>query len=124
MDDIQKLSVSWIKCKSGKWYGFETVDLNSDHFKNLKGVYIIWVDNKDKTVVRLGQGDIAVRLKDHRNTSEITDFNKEGKLLTTWTNIEDENLGGVEAFLADKLEPKIGERFPDEEPIEVNLPER
>jgi hypothetical protein len=29
---------------------------------------------------------------------------------------------GVEKYLADELDPNVGERFPDRTPISVNLP--
>ena len=53
------MTLKWIKCGKDKhWCNFMKVNLNSDNFKDLKGVYVIWSDDK---VIRLGSGIIKDR---------------------------------------------------------------
>ncbi|MHC9089110.1 hypothetical protein ACXIHB_10400 [Tenacibaculum sp. IMCC1] len=110
------MEVDWIKCENNNWCNFSTVNLNHEHFNDLKGVYIIW---SGETVVRLGSGSIKDRIADHRNNSEIIAYSN---LKVTWAKINGNQMQGVEKYLSDILTPKIGERFPDRIPINVNFP--
>lgn len=71
--------------------------------------------------VRIGQGFIADRLKVHRVDSEVQAYSAMG-LLATWTSVDDVSLDGVEAYLGRILNPKVGARFPNAIPVQVNLP--
>ncbi|HQM85677.1 MAG TPA: hypothetical protein PLD55_13445 [bacterium] len=110
------LNVIWQKCEGDVWCDFLNLDLTHRHFKDLKGVYIIW---SGETVVRLGSGIIKNRIAEHRENAEIT---KWPKLKVTWAEINANQMEGVEKYLADILNPVIGERFPDRIPIKVNFP--
>jgi len=115
--DTKKLTLSWGKCGDDKhWCDFAKLDLTADLFANLKGVYIIW---SRKQVVRLGSGIIKDRITVHRKDQKITAYKK---LKTTWAKVNASQMEGVEKYLADKLNPAIGEAFPDRTPIPVNLP--
>ena len=92
------------------------LDLSSEIFAGLKGVYIIW---SGQETIRLGSGLISDRLKAHRDDPKI---NKYPNLLVTWAKVNGTQMEGVEKFLSDKLSPIVGERFPDRTPIPVNLP--
>ncbi|HIH2750278.1 hypothetical protein L3V59_36275 [Burkholderia aenigmatica] len=111
------MQLNWVKCQSGNWCGFLTVGLDHEHFNDLKGVYIIWSGDK---VVRLGSGIIKNRLAEHRENKEITKY---PDLRVTWAQVNANQMKGVEKFLADKLDPLVGERFPDRTQIPVNLPQ-
>ncbi len=82
----------------------------------MKGVYIIWSND---TVVRLGSGIIKDRIRDHRTNTQITKY---PDLKVTWAKVNANQMEGVEKYLAETLNPKIGDRFPDRTPIKVNLP--
>ena len=73
-------------------------------------------------VVRVGQGDIATRLGEHRNDPEILAYAKLGTLRVTWASVPANQRDGVEAYLADTWNPLVGERFPNVAPITVNSP--
>lgn len=111
------LNLHWVKCENDLWCDFLNLDLDHEHFKDLKGVYIIWSNNK---VIRLGSGVIKDRIKDHRGNPNILTHSN---LMVTWAKVNSNQMEGVEKYLADTCQPVIGERFPDREPIEVNLPE-
>lgn len=92
------------------------MNLNHEHFIELKGVYAIW---SNKTVVRLGSGLIKSRIIDHRNNIDISKY---PDLKVTWAKVNSSQMEGVEKYLSDTLNPAIGERFPERTPIKVNLP--
>lgn len=110
------MDLKWIKCTNDVWCDLQNLNLSSEHFNDLKGVYIIWSGEK---VIRLGSGIIKDRLKEHRDNPEI---NKHPNLKVTWAQVNGNQMEGVEKFLSDKLSPMVGDRFPSRIPIEVNFP--
>lgn len=111
------LSLSWGKCTpNNSWCGLKNLNLDHEVFNDLKGVYIVW---SGQTVVRLGSGIIKNRLREHRENPEIIAY---PNLYTTWAQVNANQMEGVEKYLADCLNPAIGDRFPDRNPIQVNLP--
>lgn len=118
------LSLSWIKCSGAGgevWCDLINLNLNHEHFETMEGVYIIWHGGQNPAVVRLGQGFIGYRLSEHRQDPAILAYKNQG-LFVTWTRVQASHRDGVERFLAQSLNPKVGGRFPDVRPIEVNLP--
>lgn len=114
---MSNLTVQWIKCENNQWCDFQKLDLGHDHFKDLKGVYIIW--NDVEGAIRVGSGIIKDRIADHRDDNEITAY---GSLKVTWAAVAENQMQGVEKYLANKLLPEVGDRFPNKNPIQVNLP--
>jgi len=110
------MNLAWINCMNNEWCSFLEVNLNHNHFDNMIGVYIIWSGD---VIVRIGSGEIKSRIYDHRNNPEITNYHN---LKVTWAEVNQYQMHGVEAYLANTLNPQVGERFPDTAPIEVNLP--
>jgi hypothetical protein len=115
------MQLSWNKCQDSNWCRLPTVDLNDAHFDNMDGVYIIWRSGNNPATVRVGQGNIRERLQVHRTDQQVMKF-KELGLFVTWAAVEKVNRDGIEAFLANQIEPIVGIRFPDRRPITVNLP--
>ena len=112
------LTVTWGKCgEDNHWCNFLRLNLNADTFEDKRGVYIIWSSGFD--VVRIVSGVINDRVAAHRDDEEITAYDN---LLVTWAEVNANQMEGVEKFLADKYDPKVGERFPNRNPISVNLP--
>jgi hypothetical protein len=103
------------------WCKLNSVNLPHAHFDNMDGVYIIWHGGPKPATVRIGQGTIRARLAEHRGDPAIQKFTDLG-LFVTWATVPSESRAGVENFLADRLKPIVGERFPDVVPIAVNLP--
>lgn len=117
----QTLSLSWVKCQNNAWCGLNTVNLESDHFDGMEGVYVIW-RNTDGHAVRVGQGVIKDRLAAHREDQTVQVYAAAG-LSVSWAPVAARYRDGVETFLAVQLKPLVGDRFPDVPPIRVNLPE-
>lgn len=111
-----KLTLNWIKCQNDVWCDLKKVNLDHEHFEDLIGVYIIW---SNASVIRLGSGVIKERIYDHRSDFKITAY---PNLKVTWAAVDQNKIEGVEKFLSESLNPLIGERFPDSDPISVNLP--
>ena len=114
------MQLNWIKCNSGNnWCALNNVNLDA---VTTQGVYIIWHAGNPGRVVYVGQGDVAARIKAHRNNPEITKYAKLGTLFVTWATVPASQQNGVERFLADKWSPLVGDAHPDVVPIAVNSP--
>ena len=113
------LNVAWVKLTTGDWCQFETVDLSG---VNAVGVYIIWHSGNPSRVVRVGQGDIADRLRSHRFDTTVIAYRPLGTLYVTWAVVPVSLLDGVERFLAEHWKPLVGDRFPVALPVAVNQP--
>lgn len=114
---MSSLTVNWGTCgDDSHWCSFLNLNLDTDYFKKLKGVYLIWSGD---TAVRVGSGIIKDRILAHREDKEITAYKN---LKVTWAEVNANQMEGVEKYLADQYNPKVGERFPDRTPITVNLP--
>lgn len=116
------MHVDWIKCRGGSWCRLNTLNLNSGHFDNLEGVYLIWYGGTNPRAVYVGQGNIRERLSAHRQNEIIQEYKNFGTLLVTWAEVPADLCDGVEVFLVNAYNPLVGERFPDAYPITVNLP--
>lgn len=108
----------WNKCNHGlDWCPFDRVSLD---YVDAFGVYVIWKPGNPPITVRIGQGDIAGRIKDHRQGTDTAFYGDD--LLVTWATVPDHQVDGVERYLAQQLSPAEGERFPNTSGIVVNLP--
>lgn len=115
------MQLYWNKCHGDVWCGLASVNLSHPHFDSMTGVYIIWHGGPTPAVVRVGQGDIRQRLTEHRENPKVQAFASLG-LFVTWAKVVSWQVDGVERYLAERLKPKVGDRFPDAETVEVNLP--
>lgn len=115
------MNVEWGKCQGDAWCKLANVDLTHEHFNNMEGVYIIWHLGDKPATVRVGQGVIKDRLAAHRNDKAVQAYSAYG-LFVTWARVEAAYRDGVEAFVAERLNPIVGDRFPNRRAIEVNLP--
>lgn len=115
---MSKIKLHWITSKTGEWLPLERVDLSG---VDVKGAYIIWHGGNAGKVVRVGQGLVNPRLTNHRNDKQILAYSHHG-LYVTWAVVAQSYLDGVEKFLAENLNPLIGDRFPDAHPVAVNFP--
>lgn len=111
--------VNWVKSTTDSWLSFNNVNLAN---VSASGVYIIWHGGNPAKVVYVGQGDVAARIKAHRNESEITQYSNNGGLYVTWASVPASQMNGVERHLADKWGPLVGDAHPAALPIAVNSP--
>ena len=121
MKEERIMDVYWNKCQGNNWCDLLTLNLSHEHFNNMEGVYIIWHGGQNSATIRVGQGFIRDRLSVHRTEPEILKYKPYG-LFVTWVRVSANQRDGVERYLAERLNPKVGSRFPDADPIVVNLP--
>ena len=94
--------------------------MNTDTI-NSNGVYIIWHGGINQRVVYVGQGDVAARITDHRQDNRILYYSQFG-LSVTWADVALADRDGVERYLAESLNPLVGDVYPAVAPIAVNAP--
>ena len=116
-----QLRVVWGKCGSGNWCQLNAVNLQDTAFDGAEGIYVIWHAGANPRTVYVGQGAIRDRLNAHRHDPRIQAYAKLG-LYVTWASVPASQRGGVEAYLAAKYDPLVGERRPDDDPVSVNTP--
>lgn len=104
------------------WQGWNALEMTAQFRLPAMGVYVIAYDALSPRVVRVGQGDIASRLSEHRNNPTIQRYRANGPLKVAWAALSGYQVGGVEVYLANVLRPLVGDRFPNVTPIPVNLP--
>lgn len=128
-----KIAVWWggYEDKSGptrhpiwKFHQLKWTDFRQIH---AKGVYIIWAKASLRCMkvgrAKLGEETIASRLEAHQIDQNILRYGADDDpLMATWAILDEQYIDGVERYLGERLTPLLGERFPDVEPIEVNLP--
>ena len=127
LTDLRKpqMQLNWARCQDNAWCTLDSVDLAHEYFNNRHGVYIIWVGGEEpQVVVYVGQGNIKERLAAHRKNPEIFLYGDvlDTDLYVTWATVAQQDCDAVEAYLADKWDPKVGERHPQASHIEVNSP--
>jgi len=111
----------WNRCQGEVWCKLNSVNLDHPHFDNMEGVYVIWHGGQNPHTVYVGQGVIRDRLRQHRLDPRIQEFEPLG-LFVTWARVTPDQRDGVEAFFAQRLNPRVGEQHPNVYPIEENLP--
>ena len=121
-----QIQLNWVRCQDDTWCKLDSVDLAHEYFNNMQGVYIIWVGGEEpQVVVYVGQGNIKERLTEHRKNPEIFLYGDilGTDLYVTWATVARQDRDAIEAYLADKWDPKVGERHPQTTPhLEVNSP--
>jgi hypothetical protein len=116
-----QLTLTWNKCTGDSWCNLINLNLAHAHFQGMEGVYVIWHGGANPATVYVGQGDVASRLQVHRSNLEILAYGPNG-LFATWAKVDSRSRDGVERYLADRLNPKVGSAHPQAVPITVNLP--
>jgi hypothetical protein len=112
------MTLKWAKGPNG-W-----ISLADHDFSGIKaiGVYVIWCDGSPSTNIRAGSGIIGARITAHKNDPIIMRHNVHGTLRVTWAEVPSHLMERVERYLADRYQPIEGVRYPDVEPLVVNLP--
>lgn len=121
------LHLKWRSCGSDNhWCSLDDLDLTCNSLTK-GGVYIIWMENcsgQARRTIYVGQGKpIAKRLSRHCKKKVIRCYqNSTYVLKVTWATARKNDRGGIENFLANKLNPYEGKRWSQDNPIKVNLP--
>ncbi|HEY7385760.1 MAG TPA: hypothetical protein VH743_19035, partial [Beijerinckiaceae bacterium] len=119
LERTMKMKLTWVTRQDGGWPRLHLVNLTD---VRTVGVYVIWHGGSPPNVVRVGQGAICDRVGCHKTDDKILAYAGLGTLYVTWAAVPAAQLDGVERFLADRLSPRVGDRFPQVPAIPVNLP--
>lgn len=118
------LRVHWFKSEHNKWLELNDLDL-TDPLVRQQGVYIVFdpSDTPAFGVLYVGQGNVHERLAERKTDQRILELAELDDLYVTWATISGGEVRreGVERFLADRLQPLVGEH-PNVPPIPVNVP--
>ena len=116
------LLVHWYRDENDQWLKLEELDLTHDLVRQ-RGVYIIFNPfEPDNRAFYVGQGKVHERLDERKTDERILEWAELDELYVTWARLAVERKRlGVERFLADTLNPLVGEH-PDVPPIAVNVP--
>jgi len=115
-----QMNIDWRKCLLQSRCQLNLINLNSEHFDNLLGVYVIWSGNDVKRIISVGQGAIRDRLIDMQINKKVRGYGP--GLFVTWAEVPKASLEGVEAFLCKKLNPLVHQNITCLDFINVNLP--
>ena len=115
------ISLNWGKCEGNVWCSFLSLNLAHPNFHGLEGVYIIWHGGPNPWTVYVGQGNVKDRLTAHRGDQQILQYSPHG-LFATWAAVDRNSRSGIERYLADTLNPRVGHSHPHVVPVPVTLP--
>lgn len=113
------MQVNWINSTTGHWLDPRNTNWNS---VQTDGVYVIWRTGTllyGPTYIKVGQGDVCDRMQAHMRDPRIRKYEN---LRFTFAAVSWLHKDGVERYLGNQLRPLVAERFPDAQPIPVNLP--
>ena len=121
------MHLEWAKTASGDWFELETVDLSTLH---LWGVYVVWLSHvmpsRPGTVLKVGSGNIAVRLAYERAHRVQYLPTAPAPVLVTWAEVPNRHhSAGLVRYLTQYLQPVWwNQMLPECDAIPVNLPLR
>lgn len=117
---IRVLQLAWVKSLDSKWLNLSNLDLTHIH---ATGVYMIWHGGSNPRIVRVGHGNIAGRLSEHKLNLQIMRYKQDGPLMVTWAEVLDEDTRiGVTHYLAQQFSPLIKDRPADVMPLVARSP--
>ncbi len=115
------MSVLWHKCKGGMWCDLFQLDLEHEYLQDIDGIYIIWIANENRTILKIGSGDIANELKNEIKDLAIQAFSHLG-VFVTWAEVSSFKRDGYLAYLYNVLNPKLPVKLPRVIPFKINIP--
>lgn len=115
------MKIDWYKCEGDIWCDLEKVDAANKLFNQLDGVYVIWIGSLNRTVLRIGHGNIRSQISANKNDLAVRAFSHLGVYIT-WCKVSENNQKGIHAYLSKTMFPKIMDNVPKVNQIEVNLP--
>lgn len=72
--------------------------------------------------IYVGQGVVADRLQQHRSNQTMRAMNSQSTLYVAFADLGSGDRDHVERWLANRLQPMLGDAHPNAVPVEVNLP--
>lgn len=123
-----RLDLAWkrpIYLPSNQIVTLNYLDTYASHLDGVEGVYVIWVEPVIgwPQAIRVGQGVIAQRLRDHQDSDDImhADYSDLPRHVA-WASVELVYRNDIEGFLAHHYHPLRGERYPSLGRLNCNFP--
>lgn len=113
------MDVEWNRCARNWWCEFKSVDLGHALF-DVHGICVVW-DREVGAVLKVSEGHVRQKLTEIKESAEF-EPHKDHDVRFTWAEVADEERAGCAAYLAERLDPKFGDQFPDVKPVRINLP--
>ncbi len=107
--------------KKLEWIEFNNIDEFLSSSKCITGVYILAFDTDVGPItLYTGSGHVKVRMRStHSENNDIMEYKPDVYCAST----SQDEMKGIEVYLASKLKPMFGKRWPNVKPIPVNLPD-
>lgn len=89
------------------------------------GVYVIYSPatlKEGPQILRVGQGDIAGRLRAHRTDPRMNANSPHRKMYVAYAEVAVTAVNGVERYLVDQYRPPVADPLAEAAPVPVNLP--
>ena len=114
--------LDWFFCNGDVWCDLNRVDLSHKYIKSLQGVYLIWYEKPELTIVAVGYGKIAIELQDKIDDLAVQAFQKYD-LKVSWAEVSSRKRKDIYAYLVDRFNPKIVlESVQKGKPVECETP--
>ena len=68
------MEINWCKCMLESNCRLNLINLNSEHFDNLIGVYVIWSGDDTSNVVSVGQGNLRDKLVEMKLDKKVLEY--------------------------------------------------
>ncbi len=102
------MDVSWVKSPKGFFYNFLNLDPEDVELSGKTGVFVIWLGGHFPEWLFIGRtGDLAKTFTKFQRDPDILQYDREGRLFVTWSEIKPEFQDGVVKYL--NLDPKAVE---------------
>ncbi|NQU62469.1 MAG: hypothetical protein HQ512_15155 [Rhodospirillales bacterium] len=119
--------ISWIKSPKNVFYRFFNLDPDEEGLKNMSAVFVLWHGGYRPEWIHAGKtDDMAATINEIYANEEIMDYDRDGKLFITWSQIKPEFQDGVVLYLNQVMTPSVPfltippeEEDEDEEEIEI-----
>ena len=115
------MNLNWYRCEGEIWCELNKIDINHGTLDGLEGVFVIWCGDKQRNVIRIGEGKIRKQLELCRKDITVQAFSAHG-LYVTWAAISENDRNGVVKYLTKKLNPKFDSPATQGFSSKVNLP--
>jgi hypothetical protein len=112
--------VVWEKDSEGRWYAFETDNLDCVFGS---GVCVVWYEGQAPAALCVGHGDLPQILHEFCENRAVTMYRKLGALRFTWAEMPTQFQRGAARYLTEELKPVFEDIAALVPRIEINLPE-
>jgi len=120
------MDVFWVRSEKGFFYNFLNLEPEEHGLDGASGVFVIWLGGHWPEWLYIGRtDDLADTFDELQRDPKLLEYDREGRLFVTWSEIKPEFQAGVVQYLNQVIPPSIVNPNPpdeDEPPIAVFPP--